>query len=95
MGQESNSKRNASLDDKKQRAAGRHGRTGQNAPGRDAITGASAPAAGGAFGRDAKANREDSALSQGAGGGGGGPAPASANAFNTGASKRPARKRRT
>jgi hypothetical protein len=35
MGQESNSRRNASLDEKKQRAAGRAGRTGQYAPGRD------------------------------------------------------------
>jgi hypothetical protein len=69
MGQESNSKRNASLDERKQRAAGRHGRTGQHAPGRDAITDASAPTAGGAFGRDAKANRENTALRQGAGGG--------------------------
>jgi len=33
MGQQANSHRNASLNDKKQRAAGRTGRTGQAAPG--------------------------------------------------------------
>jgi hypothetical protein len=37
MGQQANSHRNASLNDKKQRAAGRAGRTGQSAPGQDQI----------------------------------------------------------
>ena len=95
MGQEADSRRNASLDEKKERAAGRMGRTGQNAPGRDAIAEPPARSAGGAFGADGKANREDTATSQGAGGGGGGPAPASANDFNTGAAKRGGRKRST
>ena len=37
MGQQANSGRHASLNDKKQRAAGRTGRTGQSAPGQDQI----------------------------------------------------------
>jgi len=37
MGQQANSHRNASLNDKKRRAAGRTGRTGQAAPGQDQI----------------------------------------------------------
>jgi len=37
MGQQANSQRNASLNDKKQRAAGRTRRTGQAAPGQDQI----------------------------------------------------------
>ena len=37
MGQQANSHRNASLNDKTQRAAGRTGRTGQSAPGQDRI----------------------------------------------------------
>jgi len=37
MGQQANSHRNASLNDKKQRAAGRTGRTGQSAPAQDRI----------------------------------------------------------
>ena len=37
MGQQANSHRNVSLNDKKQRAAGRAGRTGQAAPGQEQI----------------------------------------------------------
>lgn len=37
MGQQANSHRHASLNDKKQRAAGRTGRTGQSAPGQEEI----------------------------------------------------------
>ena len=64
MGQEADSKRNASLDEKKQRAAGRHGRTGQNAPGRDAIAETGSRTIGGAFGNQGEANREETGASK-------------------------------
>lgn len=99
MGQRANSGRNASLDQKKDRMAGRGSRTGQAAPGRDAIKDSMSPApmkgkTGGAHGRDNRANRKGGIESQGAGGGGGGPDPAASNHLSTGASTRPARKRK-
>jgi hypothetical protein len=45
MGQEADSRRHASLDEKKERAAGRRGRTGQYAPGADQIRDLPDPAA--------------------------------------------------
>jgi len=54
MGQGANSGRHASLDDKKERAAGRK----QNDPATQAITGRQeAPQVAGAFGRGGQANR--------------------------------------
>lgn len=54
MGQRANSGRNAKLDEKKSRAAGRQ----QNQPSRKAITDRQeAPPVPGAFGREGKANR--------------------------------------
>jgi len=43
MGQRADTKRNADLDEKKERAAGRGGRTGQSAPGRQEIRDAADP----------------------------------------------------
>ena len=95
MGQAGNSNRKASLDDRKERAAGRRGE-------REMIKDAVKPRdmkgkTGGAFGADGKANRRGSggAVSQGAGGGGGGPAPARDEVtVEAGRSSRPARKRK-
>lgn len=88
MGQRANSGRNASLDDKKGRAAGRQ----QNSPSRKAITDREeAPPVAGAFGKEGKANRRTGATSFIAGdtgGGSGGPADP-----KMGRSTRPARKR--
>ena len=54
MGQRANSGRNAGLDDKKERAAGRD----QNSPDQQAITDRQpTPPVGGAFGKDEHANR--------------------------------------
>ena len=93
MGQAGNSNRKASLDDQKERAAGR-----QNE--REMIKQAVKPRdmkgrTGGAFGADGKANRGGGVASQGAGGGGGGPAPARDEVTReAGRSARPARKRK-
>jgi hypothetical protein len=83
MGQAGNSNRHASLDDQKERAAGRNNQ-------REQIKAAVMPRdmkgkTGGAFGADGKANR----------GGGGGPAPARDEVTReAGRSTRPARKRK-
>ena len=94
MGQAGNSNRKASLDDRKERAAGRSGE-------REMVKEAVKPRdmkgkTGGAFGADGKANRAGTgAASQGAGGGGGGPAPARDEVTReAGRSARPARKRK-
>ena len=93
MGQAGNSNRKASLDDRKERAAGRRGE-------REMIKEAVKPRdmkgkTGGAFGADGKANRQGGVASQGAGGGGGGPAPARDEVTReAGRSSRPARKRK-
>ena len=93
MGQAGNSNRKASLDDRKERAAGRRGE-------REMIKDAVKPRdmkgkSGGAFGADGKANRGGGVASQGAGGGGGGPAPARDEVTReAGRSSRPARKRK-
>jgi len=68
MGQRNNSKRNATLDEHKRRAAGRQ----QNKPEMDAIRTWRGPdkdrkAASGAFGRGGKANRETGARATGGG----------------------------
>ena len=60
MGQQANSGRNASLDQKKDRAAGRTGRTGQRATGASG-GGAAKGKVDGAFGKDGMANRPPSA----------------------------------
>ena len=94
MGQAGNSNRHASLDDQKERAAGRNNE-------REQIKAAVMPRdmkgkTGGAFGADGKANRRGGGIaSLGAGGGGGGPAPARDEvAREAGRSTRPARKRK-
>ena len=93
MGQAGNSNRKASLDDRKERAAGRSGE-------REMIKEAVKPRdmkgkTGGAFGADGKANRGGGVATQGAGGGGGGPAPArDAVTREAARSSRPARKRK-
>ena len=93
MGQAGNSNRKASLDDQKERAAGRRGE-------REMIKQAVKPRdmkgrTGGAFGAENKANRGGGVASQGAGGGGGGPAPARDEVTReAGRSSRPARKRK-
>lgn len=98
MGQRSDSGRNASLDEKKSRMAGRRGRTGQSAPGRDRVKDAvdelpMKGRTGGASGRDEMANRQGGVGTRGGGGGGGESSPAAASRITTAASKRPARKR--
>jgi hypothetical protein len=60
MGQKADNKRNAALDEKKVRAAGRASRTGQNKPGQGQIRDAAAPQpmkgkTGGAFGKTGRA----------------------------------------
>jgi hypothetical protein len=98
--QADNAGRNASLDEKKGRSAGRQARTGQAAPGREQIRDAAVPLpmkgkTGGASGREGHPNRRGGGVvSQGAGGGGGGPTPAADSYLSTGRSKRPARKRK-
>lgn len=58
MGQQANSGRNASLDNKKERAAGRD----QHSPAQEAITGRQEkPPVAGAFGREGQANHPDAA----------------------------------
>jgi hypothetical protein len=88
MGQRANSGRRASLDDKKERAAGRK----QNNPATKAITDRDeAPPIAGAFGRQGRANRRGGvgsfATTGDTSGGRGGP-------ISVGTSKRPARKRK-
>ena len=89
MGQRANSGRNASLDDKKSRAAGRS----QNDAARQAITDRQpTPPAAGAFGSEGKANRRGNrggswVAGDQTGSGGG------AASENIGRSTRPARKR--
>ena len=99
MGQEADSNRNASLDNQKERAAGRYSRAGQSAPGkeeiRDALT--SLPMkgeTGGAFGKDDVANRTGGIGTEGGGGGGGEVSPPKDSPMTTGASTRRARKRK-
>ena len=93
MGQAGNSNRHASLDDQKERAAGRNNE-------REQIKEAVMPRdmkgkTGGAFGADGKANRGGGVASQGAGGGGGGPSPARDEVTKeAGRSTKPARKRK-
>jgi hypothetical protein len=91
MGQRANSGRNANLDEKKSRAAGRQ----QNSPSRKAITDRQeAPPAAGASGREGKANRRGNRggtmVTGDRSGSGGGRATE-----NIGRSSRPARKRST
>jgi hypothetical protein len=87
MGQRANSGRHASLDDKKERAAGRK----QNDPATKAITERDevAPVAG-AFGRQGQANRRGGVASFVAGDTSGG----KGGRISVGTSKRPARKRK-
>jgi len=94
MGQRANSGRNATLDEKKRRTAGR-GNT--NSPERGAIKDAAGVRSGkgpvrGAFGRDGVANREASGAVKEGGGGGGG-ADSKSRVADVGRSKRPAKKR--
>jgi hypothetical protein len=97
MGQAANNRnRNASLDDKKMRAAGRQKEQGlqagavNDAYSEDFAKGKTA----GAFGKDAIANRESgNRTREGGGGGGGASTPAGAAPITTNRSSRPARKR--
>jgi hypothetical protein len=72
MGQQAISNRNATLDEKKRRAAGR---ANTNSPEQRAIKNHAKGAVGGAFGKQGRANRRGAKL--GAGGGGGGADPRS------------------
>jgi hypothetical protein len=96
MGQAANSNRNASLDNKKERAAGRSGRTGERSSVRKAVEEPPMKGAtGGAFGADGKANRMPAGFNRGGGGGGGTADPGRDEARNpAGRSKRPVRKRK-
>ena len=89
---------------RKERAAGRRGRTGQHQAAAEQVreTGLEMPVdqsgqkpSGGAFGKEGRASRKHEAATQGAGGGGGGGenTPAGASHLNTGTSRRKARKR--
>ena len=92
MGQAGNSNRHASLDDHKERAAGRNNEREQI---REAVNPRTKGAAGGAFGPGGKADRGGGVASQGAGGGGGGPAPGRDEvAREAGRSVKPPRKRK-
>jgi hypothetical protein len=76
MGQQANSGRNASLDNKKARAAGRQDQEVRKQI-QDAYTETGAKGrTGGAFGHKGQANEQGGVSSSGAGGGGGHPAPA-------------------
>lgn len=89
MGQAGNSNRHASLDDQKERAAGRNG---ERETIKEAVNPRNKGQAGGAFGADGKANRAGGIASQGAGGGGG-PAPARDEVTKeAGAPRKPVRK---
>jgi hypothetical protein len=93
MGQAGNSNRRASLDDQKERAAGRRGE-------REMIKQAVTPRdlkgqTGGAFGADGRANPGGGVESQGAGGGGRGASKAQDEVTReAGRSTKPARKRK-
>jgi hypothetical protein len=92
MGQAANSNRNASLDNKKSRAAGRNtdGKAIREAAGAPPMKGKT----GGAFGADNNANRTPSGFTQGGGGGGGAQSQAKDEVRDpAGRSTRPARKR--
>ncbi|HZN67686.1 MAG TPA: hypothetical protein VFB66_20520 [Tepidisphaeraceae bacterium] len=92
MGQAANSRRNATLDEQKTRAAGR--KTQRNSLRKAVEDSPTKGATGGAFGADGKANRAPIAPSQGAGGGGGGPSSGKDEVVApAGRSTRPARKR--
>jgi hypothetical protein len=93
MGQRANSGRNASLDQKKERMAGR---SNTDSPQRQAVkdnagVGRAKGAAGGAHGRGGLANRKRTGV-VGEGAGGGGASPKS-DLIEAGRSTRPARKR--
>jgi hypothetical protein len=93
MGQAGNSNRHASLDDQKERAAGRNNK-------REQVKQAVLPRdmkgrTGGAFGAEGKAERGGGVVSQGAGGGGGGPSARRDEVTReAGRSTKPARKRK-
>ena len=93
MGQAANSNRNASLDDKKNRAAGR---SSERSEIRKAVEPPPAKGqTGGAFGADGRPNRSPSGLTQGGGGGGGAQSQAKDEVrAEAGRSTRPARKRK-
>lgn len=97
MGQAANSNRQAKLDDKKSRAAGRMGRMGQHNPERESIRDALGVSStrgkiSGAFGKHGRANTHlTKPASSGSGGGGGGNEEGAA-AKGVGRSTRPARK---
>jgi hypothetical protein len=96
MGAGANSSRNASLNDRRERSAGRQDDRG---PGREAIADAGGVSpgkgkgrAGGAFGRAGQANRRSGNV-VGEGGGGGGAATSSRESTEVRASTRPAKRR--
>jgi hypothetical protein len=89
VGQRANSNRGASLDDKRERMAGRDDRS----PDLEAIHDFQKPlptkgATGGAHGKDNKANRKGGSFTQGAGGGGGAPAGAKSSHLNVGTKRK-------
>ena len=97
MSQSRNSGRNATLDQRKARAAGRQK---QKSPEREAIRDWQRPVTmkgktGGAGGRDGVANKPEgrSGFTRGGGGGGGASSPAKANNLTVGRSRKPAKKR--
>ena len=99
MGQAANSNRQAKLDDKKSRAAGRMCRKGQHNPEQESIRDAldvtsTRGKIDGAFGKDGRANSHltKPAGSGSGGGGGGNEENARAAAKGVGRSTRPARK---
>lgn len=94
MGQAANSNRQASLDEKKRRAAGRTTESKVLNPLRDDATEAPAKGrTGGAFGKRERANPNGGNLAAGNGGGGGYNTRDNASPQNVGTSTRPARKR--
>lgn len=100
MGQAANSGRQAKLDEKKSRAAGRMGRKGQHNPETESIRDALGATStrgkiDGAFGKEGRANSHDTKpTGEGSGGGGGGNEEGStAAAHGVGRSTKPARKR--
>ena len=97
MGQAANSNRQAKLDEKKTRAAGRQGNARRMEIRDSAVEEFAKGKTSGAFGKQGKANPRGGSFTRGAGGGGGASSRprAAANAAKTpvGRSKRPARKR--
>jgi hypothetical protein len=93
MGQAANNGgRQAKLDEKKTRAAGRQPQAVRKQV-KDAFEEQPAKGkAGGAFGKNDRANRTNIGFTQGAGGGGGTPSRPYASPDKVGRSKRPARK---